>query len=119
MSQDLIFSLDHALTLVDDDRELLRAMIERFVEHGPQDLIAIQAAVAAQDAAALAGSAHRLKGALVQFGAPAAVEAASRLEIVGRTGTLGTAAKDCAKLEAELLQLLAVMRHLLEKGIHP
>lgn len=57
MSQDLIFSLDHALTLVDDDRELLRAMIERFVEHGPQDLIAIQAAVAAQDAAALAGSA--------------------------------------------------------------
>jgi HPt (histidine-containing phosphotransfer) domain-containing protein len=116
MSQDLAFSLDHALALVDDDRELLRAMIELFVEHGLQDLGAIQAAVAAQDAAALAASAHRLKGALLQFGAPPALEAASALENLGKAGTLDPAARGCAKLETELLRLLTVMRQLLKKG---
>ena len=117
MNQDLIFSLDQALALVDDDRELLRAMIELFVEHGPQDLAAIQAAVAARDATALAASAHRLKGALVQFGAPAAVEAASSLEILGRAGNLNAAGRGYASLETELLRLLSVMRQLLDEGL--
>lgn len=116
MSQDLIFSLDHALALVDGDRELLRAMIELFLEHGPRDLAAIQAAVVAQDAAGLAGSAHRLKGALVQFGAPAAVEAVSTLENLGKAGTLEASAGGFVKLESELLRLLTVMRQLLDKG---
>ncbi|HXV68102.1 MAG TPA: Hpt domain-containing protein [Nitrospira sp.] len=116
MSQDHIFSLDHALALVDDDRELLRAMIELFVEHGLQDLAAIQAAVVSQNAAALAASAHRLKGALVQFGAPAAVEAVSALEALGKAGTLEVAGRGYDKLETELFRLLAVMRHLLGKG---
>ncbi len=116
MSQDFTFSLDHALALVDDDRELLCAMIERFLEHGPQDLLAIQAAVATQDAAALRGSAHRLKGALLQFGASSAIEMASTLENLGRAGTFETAARDCANLEAELLRLLTGMRRLLDEG---
>ncbi len=117
MNRDIIFSLDEALALVDDDRELLRAMIELFVEHGPQDLAAIQAAVAAQDATALAASAHRLKGALLQFGAPVALEAASSLEILGKAGTLDGAGRGYARLETELLRLLSVMRRLLDEGL--
>ena len=117
MSQNLIFSLDHALALVDDDRELLHAMMKMFVEQSSQDLAAIQAAVIAQDACALAASAHRLKGALLQFGASPALEATSTLENMGRAGALDMSTTGYAKLESELIRLLAVMRQLLLKGV--
>jgi len=117
MSQDTIFSLDEALARVDDDREIFQTMAELFVDQGPKDLAEAQAALAAQDAAALARSAHRLKGAILQFCAPAVFEATTELEALGKAGDLKAAVAVCAKLETELLRLLAALRQVIEKGL--
>ena len=117
MSQDTIFSLEEALALVDHDRDIFQAMAKLFVEHGLKDLAETQAALAAQDATALARSAHRLKGAILQFCAPAAIEATNQLEELGKAGDLKSAVEVCAKLETELLRLLAALRHVLDKGL--
>ncbi len=117
MNQDTIFSLDDALARVDHDTEIFHMMVELFVDQGPKDLAETQAALAAHDAPALARSAHRLKGAILQFCAPSVFEATKELEELGKAGNLESAAAVCAKLETELLRLLATLRQLLEKGI--
>lgn len=117
MSQDTVFSLDEALARVDHDRDIFQTMAELFVDQGPKDLAETQAALAAQDAAALARSAHRLKGAILHFCAPAALEATRELEELGKADNLTAAVEVCAKLETELLRLLAALRHMLEKGL--
>ncbi|MBI3356332.1 MAG: Hpt domain-containing protein [Nitrospirae bacterium] len=116
MSHDTIFSFEEALARVDHDWDTFQMMAELFVEHGPKDLAETQAALAAQDAAALARSAHRLKGALLQFCAPAALESAKQLEELGKAGDLKSAVEVCAKLEMELLRLLVGLRYVLDKG---
>jgi HPt (histidine-containing phosphotransfer) domain-containing protein len=52
-------------------------------------LEAIAAGLDAGDANAVEGAAHRLRGAVATFGAPAATAAAERLESMGRDGQLG------------------------------
>jgi HPt (histidine-containing phosphotransfer) domain-containing protein len=117
MSSESIFNLDDALARVDDDRELFQTMAEIFIEQVPKDLADTQAALDAQDAAALARCAHRLKGALLQFCASSAFEAARELEEIGQRGHLARAVAVCATLETELVRLLAALRELLEKGL--
>jgi hypothetical protein len=55
-----------------------------------------------RDAAALALSAHALKGAVGHFGTGAAHEAAARLEAVGRCGDLRGASGALDDLAAEM-----------------
>ena len=117
MSHEAIFNLDEALARVDHDRDIFQTIAELFVEHGPKDLAETWAALAAQDATALARSAHRLKGAILQFAAPAALEAIKELEDLGRTGNLNAAVEVCAKMEAELLRLFTALRQVLDKGL--
>ena len=117
MNPDPIFSLDDALARVDHDTEIFQIMAEIFVEQGLKDLADAQAALAAQDAPALARSAHRLKGAILQFSAPTVFEATKQLEELGHAGNLESAVAVCATLEIELLRLLAALRQLLEKGL--
>lgn len=117
MNQDTIFSLDEALARVDHDQEIFLMMAEILIDQGPKDLAETQAALAAQDAPALARSAHRLKGAILQFSAPTVFEATKKLEELGHAGNLESAVAVCATLEIELLRLLAALRQLLEKGL--
>lgn len=117
MSSNMVFSLDGALARVDYDQEIFQAMAEIFVDQGPKDLADTRAALAARDAAALARSAHRLKGAILQFCAPAVFEATKELEELGKAGNLDSAAKVCAQLETELFRLVAALRGHLEKGL--
>lgn len=117
MNSHTVFSLDEALARVDYDREIFQTMAEIFVDQGPKDLADTQAALAAHDAAALARSAHRLKGAVLQFCAPSVFEATKELEELGKVGNLESAVAVCAKLETELLRLLAALRDHLGKGL--
>lgn len=111
-----VFDYDEALRRVDQDLETFLALVELFVEQGPRDLAAIKAAVDLRDPDAVTKSAHRLKGAVLQFCAPATFEAAKRLEGLGKAGNLTEASEACAKLELELGQLLDELRRTLEKG---
>ena len=117
MNQDPIFSLDEALARVDDDRETFQMMIELFMEHGPKDLADARAAVDAGDALAVARSSHKLKGAILQFCAPAALLACKELEESAKAGNLMHAGELYATLEREILRLLAALRQVLDKGM--
>ena len=117
MNHDQIFNLDEALARVDHDRDILQTMAELFVEHGPKDLADIKAALATRDTAAVARTAHRLKGAVLQFCAPAVFEATKTLEQVGKAGDLASAVEAATLLEAEVLRLVAALRQELDKGL--
>ena len=78
--------LDHAVALdrLGGDMELLRECAQLFLEEYPGLLKNIKGAVVARDSAALQRAAHTMKGAVANFGAHGAYEAAYQLELMGR-----------------------------------
>jgi len=107
-------SLDAALALerLGGDQTLLSEIAGMFLEDYPRQLAAIREAVRSRDAQALHHAAHALKGS-VSYCALAVVDAARRLEQMGRRGELGNVDDAFANLEAELARLepdLAALR---------
>jgi HPt (histidine-containing phosphotransfer) domain-containing protein len=117
LNHDLVFSLDEALARVDDDRETFQVMVELFMEHGPKDLADAQAALDAGNAAGVARSSHRLKGALLQFCAPAALQACKELEESAKAENLARGGQLYTVLELEFQRLLAALRQVRDKGM--
>ena len=117
MSSDLVFNMEEALERVDHDQETFQMMVELFLEHGPKDLRDAQAALTAGDLTALAKSSHRLKGAILQFCAPAALAACKELEETAKAGNQGRVAEVYPILDRELASLLAALRDVFEKGM--
>lgn len=95
-----------ALTRVGGDAELLREVVELFLDDYPPALERIRTAVAAQDASAVEHHAHSLKGSVSTFGAKRAFEAAFALEKQGR-------AKDLTGVETSLCELENALNELL------
>jgi PAS domain S-box-containing protein len=87
------------------DEDLLREIVGLFLEDAPRLLEETRAAAAAGDADRLERTAHRLKGAVRNFGTTPAAAAAERLEALGHLGDLGGAAALCDELEAALGRL--------------
>ena len=116
-NQDSPFNFEEALARVDHDRETLVMMVELFLEHGPKDLVHTQAALAAGDAAGVARSSHRLKGAILQFCAPAALDACKELEESAKVGDLSHGGELYATLKQEVHRLLAALRPILDQGM--
>lgn len=110
-NQDSVFSLDEALARIDHDHETLQIMIELFMEHGRKDLADTQAALDAGNAVGVARSSHRLKGAILQFCAPAALQVCKELEETAKTGDLQNGKQLYAVLEREVQRLLAALLH--------
>ena len=81
---------------------MLREIAVLFVEQCPGALAEIQDAVTRGDAARLENAAHALKGSVANFGARDAVEAAFRLEQMGRTNQMREAEEMLRKLEGAL-----------------
>ncbi|TWO70304.1 response regulator [Caenimonas sedimenti] len=84
----------------DEELTLTREVIGLFTADTPARLEAIAAAVAAQDAAALAVAAHALKGSASNVGATALHLAAGSLETDAKAGWPGDAAERSAELNA-------------------
>jgi PAS domain S-box-containing protein len=110
--------LDEAdlLDRVGGDRALLREMVRLFLDTYPPSLAEVREAVARRDAEALHRAAHTFKGMVGHFGARAAVEAALRLEVMGRDGELGDAEQAYAALAAALENLRPALARLLDEG---
>lgn len=88
---------------------LARQAAVAFLEEAPRLLAQIRHALTANDAGALARTAHTLKSAVGNFPAPAAVDAAHRLEERGRRGDLRGAEADGAAFEQALAPLSAAL----------
>jgi PAS domain S-box-containing protein len=94
-----------ALDRLQGDRALLGELVGVFRDECPKLLTQVREAVATSDAARLKLASHTLKGALSNFAARDAVEAAKRLEQMGKQADLAGADEALAALESELERL--------------
>ncbi|OFW29365.1 MAG: hypothetical protein A3G76_05625 [Acidobacteria bacterium RIFCSPLOWO2_12_FULL_65_11] len=74
------------LARLGDDAQLVADISRLFIEDAPAHLRQIRAALDLRDGEKLTRAAHAFKGAIANFGARAAVEAARTLEDIGRRG---------------------------------
>jgi len=101
----MVFCRQEALEQMEGDAELLAELAEMFLQENPAWLETIRGAIARRDCEAVSQNAHSLKGAVGNFGAKPAFEAALKLELLGRDKDLDGAEEAVATLEAELLRL--------------
>ena len=99
---------------VEGDRDLLRELIDALQGETKPLLEAITGAVKSGDPARLERAAHKLKGAIVVFGARNVVSTAQTLESMGREGNLQTAEQHVQQLEAQLIEVQAALSELRE-----
>jgi CheY-like chemotaxis protein/HPt (histidine-containing phosphotransfer) domain-containing protein len=102
---------DQATTLrrVDGDWELLQELVGLFGEECAQMMETMQDAIRQEDAVRIQQAAHTLKGEVSNFGARAAVEAALRLEMMGRHDELADAEVAYTALERALACLIPAL----------
>ena len=93
------------LARVDGDMKLLKELVELFQRDLPKLFSELQDAVTRRDAKALESAAHALKGSVGNFAARPAVEAALRLEQMGRRGDLTEAESAFQALAQEIERL--------------
>jgi two-component system, sensor histidine kinase and response regulator len=97
-----IVDRERLLDRVGNDRKALAALVRVFLADYPKQLARIRRAVLARDPRALRHAAHALKGAVSNFAAPAATEAALRLQQIGERGEVTGARSASSLLEDEL-----------------
>ncbi len=108
-----------ALARVGGDWELLRSLTEVFFDSYPAQLEQLREAVGRGDGQTVYRLAHTLVGAVGIFGARPAVEAASRLEAMGRRGDLAGAEEAYRRLDAAVARLKPALAALTaEAGAH-
>jgi two-component system, sensor histidine kinase and response regulator len=97
-----ILDRDAMLATVEQDLELLQELAELFLAEAPGLLAQIRSGVGEHNAESVERGAHTLKGALGNFGARRACEAAREVETCGREGRLEDAAAHFSSLEGEV-----------------
>lgn len=103
------------LARVDGDRLFLKELIELFIADCPEQMAAIQDAIARVDADGLQRTSHSLRGSVSNFFAPAAVEAALHLETRGRTGDLAGVEKEYGDLENAIYDFRRALDSLIDE----
>jgi two-component system, sensor histidine kinase and response regulator len=98
-----------ALARVEGDVELLRELIELFLDDSAKLLSEVRESVVHGDEKALERAAHRLKGSLGTLGAQATFDLAQRLEEMGRDGNLVNAKTALDRLEKEIERLTSTL----------
>jgi two-component system sensor histidine kinase/response regulator len=115
--QEQIRHLDEALALsrVGGDMDLLREVVELFLDDYPSALEKLRSAVSAHDPSGVEHQAHSLKGSVSTFGAQEAFEAALVLEKQGRSGDLTGVEESLRNLENVFEALLPELAALQNK----
>jgi HPt (histidine-containing phosphotransfer) domain-containing protein len=98
------------------DHGLVRELAQLLVDTTPGQLDAIRTAVTNGDATSLRAAAHRLRGSLVAFGVPDAVETARTLEAMGESGMLTGAEALSIALADDVQSLRASAKAWLDTG---
>ncbi len=87
------------------DEELLRELVEIFVDQSPKLLNKLRDAISSFDAEGVMRAAHSIKGELSCLGAAAAAETAQELETMGSKKEMAGASEMFTSLERELKAL--------------
>lgn len=104
-----VLSLDETLANLGGDPELLKELLDFFVEIAPQQLDDLEAAIAAADMAAVEMQAHGMKGGAANVGAVGMTAPARRLEFLAKEGGLDGAAALLNELRTEFAKLQTVL----------
>jgi CheY-like chemotaxis protein len=110
-----VLDMTEAMNRVGDDADLLGDLAALFLNSYPQQMTELHQAIARGDSQAVRRWAHTIKGAVSNFGAWETVEAAQRLETMGRAGNLTGAEGAFAALEATLSRLRPALTPLAQK----
>jgi two-component system, sensor histidine kinase and response regulator len=105
-SSELDFAVDELLARVDNDRELLRELLDIFKDDSPRHLQALREAVGRADAGKVASEAHALKGMLSNLSAKPAAAGAAALELLARESKTANLAEAFAAFEEQMNQLM-------------
>ncbi len=89
-----------------NDATLLKELFRIFVEECPHSILEIRHAIETSDAILLRRSAHTIKGSAAIFGALSVVDAALRLEMMGRENNFDTAGAALERLETGTARLI-------------
>jgi two-component system sensor histidine kinase/response regulator len=114
-----IVDRERLLERVGHDRKALAALVRVFLADYPKQLARIRRAILARDPRALRDGAHALKGAVSNFAAPAATEAALRLQQIGDRGDVTGARSASSFLADELERVRKALLALAPKARHP
>jgi CheY-like chemotaxis protein/HPt (histidine-containing phosphotransfer) domain-containing protein len=95
------------LERVGGDRAALAELVGIFRADIPTQIARIRRSIAEQDAPGLRAAAHAVKGAVSNFAAPAATDAAAALQRMGDAGRLADAPAALDRLEREIEKVLA------------
>ncbi|WP_166827925.1 PAS domain S-box protein [Thalassoroseus pseudoceratinae] len=96
-----------ALDSVDQDDELLWAVLDAFLIEGPEKITEAEQALANADTVTLQRAAHTIKGALRIFGEPDVMATAEELEMMGKNEQLDQASEVLQRLSSELQETLS------------
>ena len=106
-----VVDLESALETVGGDEELLREVVDVFLEEDyPLQLAALKEGLAGGDARKVGDAAHGIKGALASFGGRPGCELAGELETMGRSQSLNGAGELTQRLETEVRRFAAFFR---------
>jgi HPt (histidine-containing phosphotransfer) domain-containing protein len=111
-----ILNLAAALDRLGGDRELLAEIAGLFLENSPRLMAQVKEAVEAGNAYELERAAHALKGSASNFAAESTVEAALRLETMGRSLELAGVQEAYRVLESEMGRLCPVLTEIAGSG---
>jgi two-component system sensor histidine kinase/response regulator len=100
---------------LDDDKDMLRTMLQMFEKDAAVRLPNLRQAVADGSVELIASEAHALKGGVGNFFADAAFAAADALESAARSGDIADAGNLLTKLEAELDRVKQAIAAILEE----
>ena len=100
------FDSKEFLERIGDDPQLAQDLIDLLLRDLPSLVEAVHNAVRSNDAKAVQHAAHTLKGAVANFAAEAATQAAQGIEAMGRAGTLAGAPAALPPLRHELDRLV-------------
>jgi len=111
---DVSFDFAPALARLEGDEELLKEQMSFFLQDAPRLLADIRTSIAQRDGRGLQLAAHRMKGLAANFDAEQAIDAAVRLELLGRSGAFDEAESARRQIEIHTVQLQQALKRFLE-----